>query len=363
MTSNGRDNAWVNEPTNAELDARWREFCHDHRDFDYPWGRAVLHQLAEFLPYVFDGVPFGLREFYEQSGVPSNLLENWTPSGPDDPSNEWTNADEWLPSAVLRQLPIFRLDLALRAYAYYGIKLVQEPLELGLDEFLEDWDSKLGSLFPRDWCGEEQKKTIMAALARRKLDEPKHGDTITPEELAALAGVDRKSIMNLLAPSNRALRKVEANGELTIDIESARSWLRARSNFRPSVWQYQDDSVTGQPLQSKALQLTDVIFVPVASDSVWFSPEHRTQRKDRLRQRGKPRSERSLYFVANGDHEEKHDNYWEALDFLTRAELPRWRYSDGGQWHTKNVKGWLRKPRREVEALLNVGGNGVASTS
>jgi hypothetical protein len=127
--------------------------------------------------------------------------------------------------------------------------------------------------------------------------------------------------------------------------------LLARSDFRPSVWKYQD-SVTGQPLESETSHMVDPIFVPVANDTVWFSPEHRSERKARLRQRG---DQQGFYYVANGDHEESHQDYWKALDFLNRAELPRWRYSDGGQWRTKNANGWIRKPRQEIEAFLNSG--------
>jgi hypothetical protein len=353
MTINGTDKAQVNDPRKGELDARWREFWHDHKDFDSPWSRSVLHNLAEFLPYVFKHIAPALKQLYEDSGVPSNLLEKWA-----EPEHlaAWTDAYDWMPATALRELPIFRLDLALRAYAYYGLKTDAYYDAWDLDAILESWDSDLGSLFPREWCGKEQQQAIMAALARRKLDEPKHGDTITPDELAALVHVSRKSIMNLLAPKNRGLIPVEQKGELTIDIESARKWLRSRSDFRPSVWQYQEEAVIGQPLQSDAVQLADPVFVPVASDSVWFSPEHRTQRKERPNEHWSiTRKARSLYYVANGDHEESHEDYWKALDFLNRAELPRWRYSDGDQWRTKNANGWIRKSRHEIDALLNVG--------
>jgi hypothetical protein len=342
-----RHNAEVNDHRKAELDARWREFWHDYKDFDSSWSRNVLHNLGEFLPWVFDGMVPALKQLYEGSGVPSNLLEHW--------ADDWTDAAEWIPATALRGLRIFRLDLAVRAYAYYGLKLkVDEPHDFwGLDSVLDDWDCELGSTFPRDWCAEEEKRAIMAALARRKLDEPKHGETITPDELAALARVSRKSIFNLLAPSNRSLVSVDRNGEHAIDIESARSWLRARSDFRPSVWQHQENAIS-PPLLSEALQVAEPIFVPVANDAVWFSPGHRTQRKSR------PRSDRDhrdhgVYYVANGDHEESHEDYWKALDFLNSAELPRWRYSDGGQLRTKNANGWIRKSRHEIEALLNEG--------
>jgi hypothetical protein len=367
MKSNARDKEPIeaHDQKKAQLDARWREFWHDHKDFESRWSRDVLSNLSEFLPFVFkfDAISHGLKQFYEGSEIPSNLLENWTAlenwtshekaQCAPDITQGWASVSEWMPSTELRRLPIFRLDLALRAYAYYGLKLTgEEPHDsyYGLDQLLEDWESDW-SLFPRDWCGEEEKQTIMAALARRKLDDRKHGENITPDELAALARVSRKSIMNLLAPSNRSLLSVDKNGQLEINIESARSWLRTRADFRPSVWQNQDDMMD-QPIQSEPLAISDPIFVPVTSDATWFSPEHRTRRRDRPGQRG-TRSDYLFYYVANGDHEESHKDYWKALDFLNRAELPRWRYSDGGQWRTKNANGWIRKSRYEIEALLN----------
>jgi hypothetical protein len=342
----------------AEVEARWKEFWHDHKDFESTWGRKVLNMLSEFLPFVFkfNAVPHGLEQLYARSEVncPSDFLDSWT------------DAWEWLPSAALRQLPIFRLDLALRAYAYYGLKLrVEDPPEVhgpevhGVDEFLEGWEFSY-NLFPREWCGEEEKETITAALARVKLDHPSQYDTMTPDELAALARVSRKSIMNLLAPSNRSLLSVDQKGQTTIGIESARRWLSDRSDYRPSVWKYQEDMVD-QPVHSGTLSCADPIFVPVASDDVWFSPDHRSQRKDQksVHTEGQRRTQadHSFYYVANGDHEERYEDYWQALDFLNRAESPRWRYSDAGQWRSKNANSWIRKSRQEIEALLDAGDN------
>src|SRR6266481_2150213 len=117
-----------------ELEVRLKEFWHDHKDFESPWARNVLHQLSEFLPFVFKfhAVRHGLEQLYTKSGV--QVPPDW------DWPKDWTDADEHLPVSSLRDLPIFRLALALDADAYYGLKLVlEEPHDFhGLDQFLED---------------------------------------------------------------------------------------------------------------------------------------------------------------------------------------------------------------------------------
>jgi hypothetical protein len=323
-----------------EVQERRKEFWHDHKDFESPWARNVLHMLSEFLPFVFkfDAVRHGLEQLYVGSGV--ECPPNW------DWFRDWTDADEHLSAAALRRLPIFRLALALDAYAYYGLKLMVEPPNDFRDIFLflEDLEeagtpnSGVTTLFPQEWSGKEMQQTMTAALARRKLDNPEIGG-MTPEELAALVKLPRKNIVNLLSPANRAILKTDSRG--LISIESARRWLSARRDFRPSVWQ-QQTSVSTEAPHSEPLIGDDPVFVPVASDGTWFSPSDRNERDN-------------CYYVASGDCEEKYDDYWNALDFLSRARFPRWRYCDAaGRWRAKSGRGddWLRKSRREIEALL-----------
>jgi hypothetical protein len=330
------------------VQARWKEFWNDHRDFDSGWARNVLHQLSEFLPFVFkfDAVRHGLEQLYTRSGV--QIPEDW------DWSTDWTDADEHLPIATLRQLPIFRFALALDAYAYYGLKLVIDPespqlhsLDELLDDLVETPDDLVEThgrqikLFPLAWGGsKEMEQTITAAFARLKLDHPKLGG-MTPEELAALVRLPRKNIVNLLAPANRGMLKTDSKG--LISIESARYWLSARRDFRPSIWQQQSDNSTAATApHSESLLQDSPIFVPVASDGTWFSPNDRNE-KD------------GCYCVASGDQEEKYEDYWTALDFLGRAKFPRWRYRDAaGRWRVRSGTGddWLRKSRGEIEGII-----------
>lgn len=327
-----RDDGTGRAAKNAELKARWKEFWEDHKDFDSPWLRHMLNNLEEFLPFIFkfEAVGKGLTIMYRKSigKLPADF--------------DWVGAEEYLSARDLREIPGFQLALALRAYAYYGLKLKMDDVH-GLDTFLERVET---GHVPVRWGGDEEtERTVVAVFARSKLD---WGSTegLTPEELADLAGLGRKNIVNLLAPAKRApgmhgILETDSKGRITV--ESARRWLLARPDFRPSIWQHQE----GTPVQipdSEALLEGDPVFVPVANDRSWFSPDQRSEKDGRY-----------YYLVASGDREERHDDYWTALDFLSRAASPRWRYRDSiGRWRMKNGTDWVRKTRQEIGALLEM---------
>jgi hypothetical protein len=322
---------------NEEVKARWKEFWDDHKDFDSAWARNVLHSLSEFLPFAFkfDAVRDGLEELYVKSDVQFPPDFDW--------SGNWTGAGLDLPAAALGQLPIFRLALALDAYAYYGLKVDEDDFH-GLEEFLDDTEEKRHALFPREWgLDEKMEQTITAAFARRKLDHPEKTKGLTPEELAALVCLPRKNIVNLLAPANRGvLKTVKTESQVLITVDSARRWLAARRDFRPSIWRHQSDISFPAP-HSEPLINEDPIFVPIASDGTWFSPKDLNSRDN-------------SYHVANGDREEKYQDYWAALEFLSHSKFPRWRYYDAtDRWRMKTGTGddWLRKSRAEIELLLH----------
>jgi hypothetical protein len=315
------------ERERAELDARWKEFWDDHKAFDSAWARNILGNLSEFLPFVFkfDAVPSGLKQLYVKGGARLPADFDW--------SGEWTDASGQLPATALGELPIFKLALALRAYAYYGLMLKIDSFDV--IEFL-DYAELL--YFPLQWGHDkETEQTIFAAFARAKLDYPKESKGLTPEELAALARVSRKSIMNLLAPGKHGVLQKYADDQITV--ESAMRWLQSRADFRRSIWQRQKDKLSSPP-KSQALSIKP-LFVPIASDGSWFSPSDR--------------SRDGSYYVANGDAEKEFSEYWDALEFLTQAASPRWRYTDAAdRSRTKVAIRWERKERPEVETLLSV---------
>jgi hypothetical protein len=307
------------EKENAEVEGRWQEFWRDHEDYDYSWARSVLHDLTEWLPYVFrfEAIAHGLKELSERSGVPFEL-------------EEWTDAFEHMPASALSQLPICKLALALRAYAYYGLLLSTDQVHVL--EFLEMVEVHV---VPLEWGNDDDmRQTITAALARCKLDSRNASEGLTFEELAALAKVSRKSLMNLAAPGKHGVLQKTTNNKITF--ESAARWLSTRTDFRRSIWQQQEKKTHAQPALPSAL--IEPLFVPIASDGSWFSPADH-QRDGR-------------YYVANGDTEERFDDYWQALEFTSKASAPRWRYLDtGGRLRMRAMVRWERKARLEVEEL------------
>ena len=56
---------------NYRCERRWKDFWHDHKDFNSPWAREILHNLSEFLAFVFKfaALPAGLKQLYVRSGV------------------------------------------------------------------------------------------------------------------------------------------------------------------------------------------------------------------------------------------------------------------------------------------------------
>lgn len=314
------------DSTKTEVEKRWWQFWDDHRDFDPPWVRRVLHEVAELLPFVFPFEAVG-------EGLPIMLKGG---EGELPPDFDWMVVEE-LPINWLEKLPIYRNYLAVRAYAFYGLKLEDADLAHDWDAFLETEDS---GMLPPCWLQDkEAKRSFAAARARRKLDHPEwHRMGLSAEELAALAAVSRKSVMNLLAPKSGGVLKARADG--SISVESARQWLEARPDFRPSIWHLQEDLPLRRPDQADFID-GDPVWVPVTKEGDWFSPEH-------IRPDG--------YFhvtCAKYKEEETYDDYWDALEFLSRAASPRWRCPDeAGRWYLKPASRWDRKIRQEIEDLI-----------
>ena len=205
------------------------------------------------------------------------------------------------------------------------------------------------SHFPNEWlqADDEVYRTIKAASARFKLDntEWEGGRGVTAEELAALAGVSRKSVMNLLSPKASGPFRTTPDGN--IHAESAQRWLSSCADFRPSIWHFQEGMQLRRPNQ-EALIDGEPVFVSVAGDKTWFSPNQ---------------MDGGVFHVANGEQNDAFEDYWEALKFLSQAASPKWRTADEfGTWRTKTTRGWDRKARREIQNLIELRGGDVNSS-
>ena len=77
-------------------------------------------------------------------------------------------------------------------------------------------------LIPRQWgYSDEMEQTIIAALARQRLRSSEQSKALTPDELAALARVSRKSMMNLIAPGKSGVLQKDADDKSQSIAQSA----------------------------------------------------------------------------------------------------------------------------------------------
>lgn len=184
-----------------------------------------------------------------------------------------------------------------------------------------------------DWLTD----TLAAAEARWAVD---HGKSVMPNHLAALAGVKPKTVANLLAA-----RELSTDADGRIPAAEALRYLERREGFVRSNWQYPVQP-SKPPESEEAEGLVEQIFVPVDSDGNPFLPSVARRGRD-----GVPR-----YAIGAKSEPEYIEDYWEALDRLSRMPAPRWRRppaSGKGGWSlVSGQEGWHRFARTDLERMV-----------
>lgn len=235
---------------------------------------------------------------------------------------------------------ILAIAIELHAFARYGLRPDHlslereegEDLAVTITRMVEKMRAILEAV-PTNWAPlHEVRGTVAAAEARIRLDT---GRNVTPEQLAALAGVSLKSIKNLLAlKEGKSDLRLDGDGE--ISRSAALLWLNGRQDYRASLWHTVEDRpmATVQPEPT----LGEVVFVPVAKDGSWFDPV--TCRN----QRG--------YTIGPKGAETPVDDYGEALAQLARMPTPYWRRPNGvGNRGIVAGVTWQRREVAEIEQL------------
>lgn len=179
--------------------------------------------------------------------------------------------------------------------------------------------------------------TLAAAEARWATD---HGRGVTPEGLAAFAGVKLKTVANQVA--SKALPQ-DADG--LIPAAAALAWLSTRKDFVPSWWQTWRDEPPA-PGGGEALLSGEQVFVPVDGEGSPFLPSlARRSRSGVLR-----------YAIGEKANPEYVEDYWEALAWLARMPAPRWRRPNpdgqGGWGLVTAQEGWRRFARADLERMV-----------
>jgi hypothetical protein len=223
----------------------------------------------------------------------------------------------------------------LDSYAYGGASLTDEGLRT-IEGIRRVIDVAKNALRADDADGSTApilRKIVLAAEGRLALDE---NLDVTPEQLAALAGIGIKSMRNELTP--KSVSGLIKGKNDTITAASALNWLTAKGKFKPSTWRESSSDVERAiPVES------EVLFVPFANAHTEFHPVI-------CRQDGK-------YTVGPKGFEETFTNYRLALARLARMRpAPCWKHpvKEGKSNTLRTVIGVGFRPRT-VADLAAVG--------
>ncbi len=252
---------------------------------------------------------------------------------PEDAKHGWLHAFDENFSDLFSDLPLGTLFHNLEAYADFGISMspaksaadreavIREEVELG-QKFIE--------LVPLDLWGLEADyavRLVRKASVRWKLDQ---GLPVNAEELSLLSGLALQSIKNRLA---RGVQEIVGSQNF-IEANEALLWLRARKDYRDSIWREQDDA---EIIEAFDKPLEDVCFVPISADGTVFHP-------------GLTRDGR--YIVGPQGREDTYTDYRKALSALQAMPVAQWRRpTDKGVWTRVQAIEWRRVPMLELEEL------------
>jgi hypothetical protein len=210
----------------------------------------------------------------------------------------------------------------LYGFAFYGVCNSQHTTDADnrawAKEQLKTADRTWRRL-PEGWREEmpEAKRDLLAAEARWRLIS---GEGVPLEGLAALAGISRKRIANLLSAQDTSLQVEERVAERDgggqtplISNASASAWLAAREDFWPTRLEGEEGTT-----ERAAATIIDeeVVFVPVSKQGSAFLPD-----SARLSSGG--------YRIGSKGYEIDVSDYWDALARLQKMAPPRWRTLEG----------------------------------
>lgn len=307
---------------------RIRAFQESFEDREVEATRWYLHNISEMLPYLLnrDGARAGMLAFYKSARI--KLSDDF----------QWHEA-EILTDEQIRKTYHYQQFVRFRAYAYWGITTIDSDSNVNFDGdaliHFRERDGLGRLLFPVAQLADEQLCNVLrAGNARSVIDgETPDSDSVSPEELAALARLDIKTMKNLLTPSGRRRSGLRVRLDGMVPADAARRWLLGRRNFLPTI--KDDQGASSSPLQVAAFHSSkDIVFVPVAEDGSVFTPDVRRE---------------DGYFVVTQGGERAYQDYWKALDTLKLMEVPTWRRpGPEGRWGLVRAVSWSRLSKDEL---------------
>jgi hypothetical protein len=306
----------------TKIENRLTEFGAAYEDFESDDVRKMVIATGDWLEKLMGTATAGVAM--------KSLFTAAFRHSPQD--NSWRQSWEGVSINDVMLLPKADLLVNLSAFAFWGLPLRHEGTiqenEAVIGEAITEVRTFVDAV-PAGWGDfDAVKQTVEAAECRWLLD---HDQDVTQEQLAAVARISLKTLKNLLTPSNDSGLKLNREGK--IPSAAALAWLKARDDFRDSVWRERlPDEDSSEP--SHVADLGPIMFVPVAKEGSWFSPD--------LRRAGH-------YVIGPKGAEENVDEYEKALNRLSRMATPRWRRPNNeGNWGIVSGVRWERRIAAEI---------------
>lgn len=258
---------------------------------------------------------------------PHNTSPNWR----DRWEVAYVNSAETRGAQFMTELNVFAFWGMRPAMSVFGLE-PQADIEREVEAFVQRARNLVNAI-PSEWGDfSELPTTVLAAEARIRMDT---GKDVTPEQLAAIAGISLKSVKNMLTPKAGGTDlRLNANGE--IPGADALRWLEARDDFKSSLWRT-GSAVSVAHSPAEADDVGEVVFVPVAKDGSWFDP-------------AQCRNSRG-YTIGPKGAEEPVEDYRLALERLARMRTPYWRRPNRtGNWGIVAGVSWQRRVVRDLPA-------------
>ena len=172
---------------------------------------------------------------------------------------------------------------------------------------------------------------VARTRARLKVDQ---GERLTMADIALLLDVKEATVVTNAHRKNFA--SVEDGNRRYAEPADALPWM-VKQGYVPTRLP-SAAAPTPESTHSGAKEADDLMFVPVARDGTWFSPECRSGGR---------------YTIGAKGEEVKFTDYFEALDTLVKMPTPRWRRANAESNHgiVSGVR-FDRIRRADIEAAL-----------
>lgn len=144
----------------------------------------------------------------------------------------------------------------------------------------------------------------LRARARLKMDT---GEPLTLSDVAVLTGLKEATVMT--AASRKNFKTIEEDNRRFGVPSEILEWM-TRNGYEPTILPDSSNERTTSVAAEGKSGIDDFVFVPVARDGTWFSPDCRSG---------------GGYTIGAKGYEQKISDYFVALEALLRMPTPRWR--------------------------------------